>query len=191
MKLETLHDCFLLKTMALYDVELEILKAMPKMIKKATNPKLVECLTDHLAETEQHVERLENVFQILDVKPKKTKVEAIRGLVKDAEWCLKQDTVPTTLDMLIISSVRYVEHYEIAGYTALLEWSRILGLGEAESVIDETLGEEKGADSTLSDLDDEVASEAHDGAVDKDVKVGDAEIDEMDDDVEIPEVEEE
>jgi ferritin-like metal-binding protein YciE len=167
MKLETLHDCFALKAMALYDVENQILKALPKMIKNVTNPKLMESLTEHMGETEEHVSRLENIFEILDIKPKKVKVEAIRGMVDDATWTMEQDTVPATLDTLIIGATRHVEHYEISGYTTLLEWAKMLGLTEVETIVEETLEEEKNADSTLSDLSEEVATEANDGSVDE------------------------
>jgi ferritin-like metal-binding protein YciE len=176
MKLETLHDCFALKAMALYDVENQILKALPKMIKNATNPKLVEALTDHMAETEEHVTRLENIFEIIDVKPKKIKVEAIRGIVDDATWLTEQDTVPATLDTLIIGAARHVEHYEMSGYMTLLEWAKMLGFSEAESVIEETLEEEKNADSTLSDLGEEVATEANDGSVDETISTENTEV---------------
>ncbi len=169
MKLETLHDCFALKAMALYDVEQQILKALPKMIKNVTNPKLQESLTDHMAETEEHVTRLENIFEILDVKPKKVKVEAIRGIIDDATWTMDQDTVPATLDTLIIGAARHVEHYEMSGYMTLLDWSKMLGLTEIETIVEETLEEEKNADSTLSDLGEEVATEANSGAIDEEI----------------------
>jgi ferritin-like metal-binding protein YciE len=188
MKLETLHDCFALKAMALYDVENQILKALPKMIKNVTNPKLEESLTQHLGETEDHVRRLENIFEVIDIKPKKVKVEAIRGIIDDANWTMEQDTVPATLDTLIIGAARHVEHYEISGYMSLLGWAKMLGMSEAESLIEETLEEEKNADSTLSDLEEEVATEASDGSVDEDITTdntekatADADEDEMDD----------
>jgi ferritin-like metal-binding protein YciE len=167
MKIETLRDCFLLKTQALYHVENQIVKALPKMIKNATNPKLQESLTDHLAETEEQIVRLEKIFEILDEKPKKIKVEGIRGIIEDGEWCMKQDTNASTLDTLIIGAGRHVEHYEISGYMALRDWARMLDMSEAESLIEETLEEEKNADSALSDVSAEIATEANDGSTDK------------------------
>ena len=80
MKLESLHDLFALKIMALYDIESEIVKALPKMAKAATDPDLRQSFLDHLEETRGHVERLEAVFSEIGMKPKKTKVMAIRGL---------------------------------------------------------------------------------------------------------------
>jgi ferritin-like metal-binding protein YciE len=180
MKVETLHECFALKAMALYDVETQILKVLPKVIKNVTNPKLREALTDHLAETEEQVTRLENIFEIIDAKPKKVKVEAIRGMVEDTNWVLDQDTIPSTLDTLIIGAARHVEHYEISGYMSLLDMARMLGLSEAEELIDETLEEEKNADSALSSLTEEVAAEANDGSVDKEITTETTEESDMD-----------
>lgn len=186
MKLETLHDCLVLKIMALYDVESQILKALPKVIKNATNEKLRESLSEHLGETEHHVERLEQMFAALDLKPKKAKVEAIRGIIDDTTWTMEQDTVPATLDTLIIGAVRHVEHYEISGYMALLDWAKMLGLSEVESLAEETLEEEKNADSTLSDMAEEVATEANDGSVDSEVSgdTADTDVDDMGDEEE-------
>ncbi len=159
MKLETLPDCFAMKAMALYDVEQQIVKALPKMIKAASNLKLKEGLSDHLTETEEHVERLEKLFTLIDVKPKKIKVEAIRGMVEDATWLTEQDTNAATLDALIIGAARHVEHYEMSGYLTLLDWAKMLGLNEAAELIEETLEEEKNADSLLSELTQTVAIE--------------------------------
>lgn len=161
MKLQTLHDCFCAKTMALYDIEVQITKALPKMIKNATNPMLKEGLTDHLAETEEHVTRLESIFELLEIKPKKLKVEAIRGLIADDEWSMEQDTNDATLDSLIIAGARYVEHFEIAGYTSLLAWAKILNLSEAETYIQQTLDEERTADEKLEAVAEEVNNEAN------------------------------
>ncbi len=187
MKLETLHDCFALKAMALLDVENQILKALPKMIKNVTNPKLQEALTEHMAETEEHVSRLEQIFEIIDVKPKKVKVEAIRGMIDDATWTMDQDTIPATLDTLIIGAARHVEHYEISGYMTLLDWAKMLGMTEAETIIEETLEEEKNADSGLSDLGEVVATEANDGSVDEAISIDNTMKDDIEEDEETDE----
>lgn len=160
MKLLTLYDCFCAKTMALYDIETQLVKALPKMAKNATNPKLKEALSNHLMETEEHVRRLESIFELLEIKPKKLKVEAIRGLIADDSWSMEQDTTPATLDSLLIAGARYVEHFEMAGYMSLFEWAGILDLGEAQAHIEETLEEEKNADELLKQIAEEVNQEA-------------------------------
>lgn len=161
MRIQTLYDCFLTKLMALYDVETQLVKALPKMVKNADNEKLKEGLRNHLLETEGHVERLETIFDQFDMKPKKLKTEAIRGLVADAAWCMEQDGSPAALDSLIIGSARYVEHYEVAGYSVLLEWAKMLSLDEAATLISQTLDEEKNADETLAQASEEVNAQAN------------------------------
>jgi ferritin-like metal-binding protein YciE len=189
MKLETLHDCLALKAMCLYDVETQILKALPKMIKNSTSEKLKEAFTEHMSETENHVQRIEQIFEILDVKPKKTKVEAIRGIIDDATWITEQDTIPATQDTLLIGAARHVEHYEISGYMALLDWAKMLGLSEVASLAEETLEEEKNADAILSDLAEVVATEANDGQVDEELSTDNTEPSEGADDEEMDEEE--
>jgi ferritin-like metal-binding protein YciE len=162
MKIPNLQEALIAKVMALYDVETQLVKAIPKMIKSATHSKLKDGLTNHLAETETHVERIEKMFESLNLKPKKLKVEAIRGLVDDAAWCMEQDASPAVLDAMIISSASYVEHYEIAGYTSLLRWARTLNLSEIETLAEETLDEEKNSDETLAAAAEEIDSDAND-----------------------------
>ena len=131
------------------------------MIKNAENEQLQKGLTDHLGETESHVDRLETIFEQLDMAPKKLKVEAIRGLIDDASWCMEQDTTSATLDSMIIASASYIEHYEIAGYTSLLAWAELLGLDDAQALIQQTLDEETNADATLAEAAEEVNEEAN------------------------------
>jgi ferritin-like metal-binding protein YciE len=150
MKLESLHDLFALKIMALLDIESEIVKALPKMAKAASDPDLKQSFSDHLEETKGHVERLEAVFGELDLKPKKTKCEAIRGLVEDTEWLIKEKPTRAALDAGLIASARYVEHYEMAGYLSAVVWAKLLGYGEAAKLLQATLEEEKAADEKLA-----------------------------------------
>src|SRR4051812_43215246 len=89
--LVTLQDLFIIKLKSLYDVELQLIKALPKMAKNATNPDLKTGFLEHLEETKNHVKRLEDIFKTIDEKVGKTKTEAIRGLVTDAEWLI--DTI--------------------------------------------------------------------------------------------------
>lgn len=152
MKLQTLHDLFVLKIMALYDIESEIIKALPKMIKASTDTDLEQGFGDHFKETKKQLIRLEQIFKQLNLKPKKTKVEAIRGLVTDAEWSLKQDMPPAALDAALIASARYIEHYEMAGYLSAVVWAKLLGHNRIAELLEETLEEEKMADTTLAEV---------------------------------------
>jgi ferritin-like metal-binding protein YciE len=149
MKLNSLNELFELKLKALYDIETQLVKALPKVAKNATDPDLKKSLEDHLAETKVHAQRLEDIFSMLEMKIAKTKVEAIRGLIADTEWSLDQDAAPAAMDALIIASARYVEHYEMAGYMTAVAWANALGYTEAAELLSATLAEEEAAEETL------------------------------------------
>ncbi len=152
MKNMNLMDLFVKKISALYDVETHLLKALPKMAKAATNPDLASAFADHLVETENHVARLEKIFAILDLQPKKLKSEAIRGVTLDGEWVIKNISPDSALDASLARAAQYVEHYEMAGYMGAISWAEDLDLGEVESLLKETLLEEKEADQKLDEL---------------------------------------
>lgn len=148
----TLQDLFLMKIQALYDIEQEIIKALPKMAQKAGNIELKKGLQEHLEETRKQVERLEQIFGILGQRPQKLKVEAIRGIVEDAKWVMSHVKDAKALDASIIAAAQYVEHYEMAGYGTAKEWADMLGLDEARDLLEDTLEEEKSADEKLNDI---------------------------------------
>lgn len=152
MKNETLNDLFLLKIKALYDIEQQLIKALPKMAKNAQHPDLKQAFKDHLEETKEQAKRLEKIFDLLGVRPQKTLVEAIRGLVKDAQWLITHVKNKLARDASLISAAQYVEHYEMAGYGTAKEWAKDLGLTEAEQLLDETLKEEIAADEKLNSI---------------------------------------
>ena len=153
-KIESLEDLFRLKITSLYDIESAIVGSLPKLAKAATEPELKEALEMHLEETKSQVNRLEEIFTMLDMKPKKTKVEAIRGLIADADWVIKQKPSSGLLDALIIASARYVEHYEMAGYMSAIAWAEHLGMNEAAELLQATLQEENNAETKLSEIAD-------------------------------------
>lgn len=139
----------MVKIMALYDIETQLVKALPKMAKAASDEELRSSFVEHATETEGQVSRLEEVFEMLDMKPKKMKVEAIRGLVADAEWIIKEKPSAELLDAVLIASARYVEHYEMAGYMSAIEWAELLEMNEAAELLRSTLEEESNADAKL------------------------------------------
>jgi ferritin-like metal-binding protein YciE len=155
-----LKDLLITKLCSLYDVENEIVKAVPKMVSAATDPKLKKGLKEHLEETKGHVERLEEIFQIFGLKPKKLKTEAIRGIVKDGNWVIKNVKPQSALNAAIVRAAQYVEHYEIAGYMGAAAWARALGEGEVEALLLTTLQEEESSDKELenvgNDLDQQI-----------------------------------
>ncbi len=159
---KTLQDLLLIKMQALYDVETEITKALPKMTEAATDPELKEAFRNHLKETEAHVARLEQAFTLLNEKPKKLKVEAIRGLVEDGKWVIKQKMGSEATDATLVGAASYVEHYEMAGYLAAKRWANEMGNGQLTALFQETLREEERADEKLKTL----AQESLDARVD-------------------------
>jgi ferritin-like metal-binding protein YciE len=152
MKIENLRDLFMVKIMSLYDIETQLVKALPKMTKAASNEDLKRSLLDHTKETAVHASRLEEIFDMLDMKPKKMKVEAIRGLIEDAEWIIKEKPSAELLDAVLIASARYVEHYEMAGYMSAIEWAELLEMDEAAELLKSTLEEESNADAKLVEI---------------------------------------
>jgi ferritin-like metal-binding protein YciE len=153
---KTLRDMLVTKIQALYDIESELVEALPKMAEGATNPDLKEAFRNHLDETRIHVQRLEEIFDLLGEEKEKLEVEAIRGLVKDGEWVIENTEEGDARDAAMIGAARYVEHYEMAGYLGAHEWAEALGEDKVAELLEETLEEEEGAEEKLSDLGTEI-----------------------------------
>jgi ferritin-like metal-binding protein YciE len=136
----------------IYWAEKALVKALPKMAKKATSTELQDALENHLEETEAQVEKVEQVFEILGKKAVAKKCEAMDGLIKEAEEIMKDTEDGAMRDAGIIAAAQKVEHYEIATYGTLRTFAQTLGLDEAASILDEILDEEKKADETLTDV---------------------------------------
>ncbi len=151
----TLENILLLKLQALYDIETQIVKALPNMVKAASDPELKEAFSSHLEETEAQASRLEQAFELLGQKPKKLKAEAIRGLIEDAKWIIKQKMPDPATDIMLVGAASYVEHYEMAGYMSAVRWARETGQEELADLLETTLEEEKMADEKLKMLAEE------------------------------------
>lgn len=152
MAVKTLEDLFHETLKDMYYAEKKLVKTLPKMAKQAASPELKTAIEEHLAETETHVQRLEQVFAEIGKKPVAKKCEALEGLLKEAEEVMADIDDDDTLDAAIISSAQTVEHYEMARYGTLACWAGDLGYDEAESLLRETLDEEEAADEKLSRL---------------------------------------
>ncbi len=152
MKYKTLQDLFLLKIKSLYDVETEIIKALPKMAKNVQNSELRAAFEEHLEVSKIQKERLEKIFDILGRKPQKVQVEAIRGIVADTKWLMDEDMSPEALDAALIGAAQYVEHYEMAGYGTAQSWAEELGFEDIAELLHDTLKEEEEADNALTSL---------------------------------------
>lgn len=150
MSLDTLADAFYDELCDVYHAEKQLLKALPKMIKKATDEKLVEALTTHLDETKEQVERVEAAFDDTDKPAKAKKCKAMAGLIEEAEGMMGEDADPEVMDAVIIALAQKVEHYEIATYGTLCSWATSLGYTNAKEQLGENLAEEENADKILT-----------------------------------------
>ncbi len=152
MKMESLRDLFLEQVKDIYDAEHKILKALPKMVKKATSPELKAAFETHLAQTENQVKRLEQVFEHLGEKPKAKTCKAMQGIIAEGDETMHEDAEPEVLDAALIAAAQRVEHYEIAGYGTLHAYARTLKETACAKLIEQTLDEEKETDQLLTKI---------------------------------------
>ena len=122
------------------------------MMENATSPELIEAIETHLAETEEQVNRVEQVFELLGKKASAKKCEAMEGLIKEAEELMEEADEGVMRDAAIISAAQKVEHYEIASYGTLRAFAETLGLDDIAALLEQTLKEEKNADETLTQV---------------------------------------
>jgi ferritin-like metal-binding protein YciE len=149
-KEKTLEDLFYETLKDIYYAEKTLVKALPRMAKAADSDELREAFEHHLEETEGQVERLEEVFELID-KPARAKTcEAIKGLTEEAKEVMSDFKGTHALDAGLLSAAQAVEHYEISRYGTLKAWAEELGLDDAAKLLDATLKEEKNADQTLT-----------------------------------------
>jgi ferritin-like metal-binding protein YciE len=149
---KSLHDLFVNLLKDMYYAEKQILKALPKMAKKADSDELRQAFERHLQETEGQVERLEQVFALCELKPAGKTCHAIKGILEEGEEDMKDAKDPNVLDAGMIADAQAVEHYEIARYGTMIAWARQLGRNDAAALLQETLDQEYNADLVLTEL---------------------------------------
>src|SRR5205809_1121892 len=152
MKIESLRELYLEELRDVFDAENQLVKALPKMVKAAQNEELKAAFEQHLEQTQEHVERLNRVFEELGEKPKGTKCEAMKGLLEEAKKMMDETQDEETVDAAMIAAAQKVEHYEIATYGTLRTWAELLGFDEQADILQETLDEEKDTDENLTEL---------------------------------------
>jgi len=143
-----LNDCFLAELADIYDAEKQLTKALPKMAQAAEHEELKEALLSHRDKTEEHVRRLEEVFEILGAKAPGQRCKAIQGLMAEIEGRMDEDLG----DASLICAAQKIEHYEIATYGCLKTWAKLLDHDEAASLLEETLDEESDVDEHLTSI---------------------------------------
>jgi ferritin-like metal-binding protein YciE len=150
--IKSMEDLFLHTLQDVYYAENQIVKSLPKMIEKSTNRELASGLRNHLAETEQQVRRLDQVFKALGQTPKGTDCPAMDGLIKEADDVTGEVDDKKVLDAAIIGSAQAIEHYEISRYGTLISWADELGHDNVIRFLKANLKEEKAADKKLNTL---------------------------------------
>jgi ferritin-like metal-binding protein YciE len=164
MQMESLKDLLVDELKDLYSAENQILKALPKMIKKATAPDLKAGFEKHLKETQVHVERLEKIFQELEESPKGKKCKGMEGVIADGKELMEEDAEPEVMDAGLIGAAQHVEHYEMAGYGCVRTYAELLGLSNISKLLQKTLDEERATDEKLTQLAQNINVEAEEAA---------------------------
>jgi ferritin-like metal-binding protein YciE len=147
-----LHELFLEELGDILNAEQQLTKALPKMAHAANCDKLKEAFKSHLVETENHIKRLEQVFECLDEPVKTKKCKAMKGLLEEGKDLMEELKHSTALDAALICAAQKVEHYEIASYGTVCAWAKKMGHDEALELLGATLKEEFTADKKLTKI---------------------------------------
>lgn len=164
MEMESLRELFVDELKDLYSAENQILKALPKMIKKASSSDLKKGFETHLQQTKVHVERLEKIFQKLGKSPKGKKCKGMEGVIADGKELMEEDAEPEVMDAGLIGAAQHVEHYEIAGYGCVRTYAELLRQDDFAKLLQKTLDEEKETDEKLTELAQKINVEAENPA---------------------------
>jgi ferritin-like metal-binding protein YciE len=151
-KEKRLDDLFYDTLKDIYFAEKQILRALPKMARAAQSPELKAGFEKHREQTEEHVDRLQQVFELIGKRAQGKTCEAIQGIIAEGEEIIEEFKGSAAIDAGLISSAQAVEHYEMAGYGTLKTWAMTLGKKDVASLLDKTLQEEGATDKALSQL---------------------------------------
>jgi ferritin-like metal-binding protein YciE len=152
MNVDSIEKLFVEELRDLYSAETQITKALPKLVKAATSNDLRSAFEHHLKETEGHVQRLEQVFQILDMSPKGKTCDGMKGVLSEGAEALRETEEGDVRDVALISAAQRVEHYEMAGYGSVRSYAERLGQARIAQLLQATLDEEKAADKKLTEI---------------------------------------
>lgn len=160
MSISTMNELFVETLKDVYNAEKQILKAIPGMAKKAHVGELKEAFETHKKETEGQIERIEKVFEMLEITPRGRKCEAIEGLIREAKEAMQEIDEDEVLDAEIIGSAHTIEHYEICRYLSLIRWAKSLELEDAARLMEQNLQQEQKMDERLSRIDEKTMGQA-------------------------------
>jgi ferritin-like metal-binding protein YciE len=163
MRKDSLRQLYVDELKDLYSAETQLVKALPKMAKASSNPELRQAFEEHLRQTSEQVSRLEQIFEALEEKPTGKKCLGMEGLVKEGAETMQEKYGEAVMDAAVIGAAQRVEHYEIAAYGTVRAFAELLGEEQHVSLIEQTLEEEKQADEKLTQLAEEINSQASEG----------------------------
>ena len=161
---EGLKELYVYELKDLYSAESQLVKALPKLAKAAASEELRAGFEEHLEQTKGHVQRLEQIFEMLDESPKGKKCKGMEGLVEEGSEIMEEDFEDALLDAALIGAAQRVEHYEIAAYGTVRAFAEELGESEHASLLAKTLEEEKETDEKLTELAKQINVEANEGS---------------------------
>ena len=150
--LDSLGDLLEGEIKDIYDAEKQLTKALPKLAKKATATELKEAFEEHLQQTEEHIARLEQVFELMEMPVRGKKCEGMKHLIAEGSEMVEEARDAATRDALLIAAAQKVEHYEIASYGTIRVWANLLGKNEVGALFEDTLEDEKEADQKLTQI---------------------------------------
>jgi ferritin-like metal-binding protein YciE len=150
--IKDMNDLFVHTLRDIYYAEKQIVKALPDMAEKSSDPQLKQGFQSHLRETENHVKRLEQVFQLLGEKAQGVDCPAIDGIIEEANDVAGEVERKAVLDAALIAAAQAVEHYEMTRYGTLIAWAKQLGRNDCTALLQQTLDEEKAADKRLTTM---------------------------------------
>ncbi len=157
--MKNMEDMFNSLMQDVYYAEKQLVRALPKMAKEAEDPRLKKAFTDHLSETEDHVERLEKAFEMMDKTARGKKCDAMLGIIDEGKEMIEAADDKQVLDAGLIAAGQAAEHYEIARYGTLCAWAKALGKPQVSRLLHETLEEEKKADALLTKIAEELVNQ--------------------------------
>jgi ferritin-like metal-binding protein YciE len=152
MEMSSLQDLYVDELRDLLNAENQIIKALPKMAKKASNPELAQAFQEHLEQSKTHIERLNQIFQNMDQKPRSKKCKGMEGILEEGKEFMEEAETEELLDAAMIAAAQKVEHYEIASYGTVRTYAQILGDDQAADLLQQTLDEEGETDKRLTEL---------------------------------------
>ena len=152
MEIDSLRKLYVEELKDLYSAEKQILQALPRMAKKATNPQLKAGFEEHLRQTEEQVKRLDRIFEGLGKSPRGKKCKGMEGLIEEGKEIMQEDMDEDTRDAGLIAAAQKVEHYEMAGYGTAKAHADLLGFTKAARLLQQTLDEEARTDKKLTAL---------------------------------------